>query len=247
MADTIKNRTEISAALQALAATVDLSELKEAVDDFFARSCVTRKDVASSGSGNGAQSIDFTDIDYFTWDATGADTTLTISGVQQGEIKYLKVTKDAGDTLDFSGAIDASETKKVFDAKGTGAVYKVWNKDGTTHLTNETFIYRIDWSALTASSNIGSVDICFVQQIGKSVTIALNFTFKSSYDPVTDGTLLFTLPSSIVPPEAFVGTALAASSNQIRAINLSTNGEINYLGTLTVSSGQWYASISYEL
>ena len=46
MVDTIKNRDEVQAAIQALAAIVGETEFKELIDDDFAASVMYRKDVA---------------------------------------------------------------------------------------------------------------------------------------------------------------------------------------------------------
>ncbi len=124
------NRTEVSAAIQALEAVVGETEFKALIDDVFAKSVVFRKDVSTTDTAATAtKTIDFTDIDFITI-TQSTNVTYTLSGIQQGEIKYLKITKSAGQSIAFSGATQEDENSTYIQAL-TSIMYEIFNKDGS--------------------------------------------------------------------------------------------------------------------
>ncbi len=124
------NRTEVSAAIQALDALVGETKYKQLVNDVFAKSVVFRKDVSTTDTAATAtKTLDFTDIDFITV-TQSTNVTYTLSGIQQGEIKYLKITKSAGQSIAFSGATQEDENSTYIQAL-TSIMYEIFNKDGS--------------------------------------------------------------------------------------------------------------------
>lgn len=144
MAD--KNTTEVSDAIQALAAVVGEAEFKQLIDDNFAKSVVFKKDVADTDvSSFPTKAIVFTDIDYIAITQTG-NVSYSFTGINQGNIKYLKITKIQGATIAFTGAVDVSQRKAFIDSGIEEVIYKITNKDGdlfieSVNIPNETTPY----------------------------------------------------------------------------------------------------------
>jgi hypothetical protein len=127
----IQNRQEVSADIQAQAAVVGETEYKQLLDDDFAQSCVFRKDVATSQSETGSTAtVDFDDVDYVTVNQDSAGITYTLNNVQQGEIKFLKINKTAGQSIAFNNANDSIPDARFIDDE-TELLYMIVNKDGT--------------------------------------------------------------------------------------------------------------------
>lgn len=164
MAD--KNTTEVSAAIQALAAVVGEAEFKQLIDDNFAKNCVFKKDVASAiPAASPTELLDFTDIDYLTVAQTG-NLIYSISGVNQGNVKYLKITKLASETITFTASVFESSGSIYMNTVLTEVLFMVINKDGVFRiipLTNLTPIASEDYEgivekATTAESLSGAAD-----------------------------------------------------------------------------------------
>ena len=127
------NREEVSSAIQALAAILGETEHKESLDDNFAQSVVFRKDVSDTETATGStKTLDFLDIDYIeVTQSSGVDVSYTINNIQQGELKYLKIIKDAGDTIAFANVDNQAFDQDELDTL-TEVFYVIINKDGTT-------------------------------------------------------------------------------------------------------------------
>jgi len=130
------NRTEFkTVVLNLIKAIVTISKHRQVLNDELADSMNFRKDVKSStiiASGS-ANSIDFTTNDLVTIDGVtnNLDLVLTITNTEDGEdSKYIRVLKDAGKTVTFSGATDVSQRQDYIDDSVTEVFYKVTNKNG---------------------------------------------------------------------------------------------------------------------
>ena len=129
-----KNRTELKAETDSdLQPVLQLEDHKDFLKDDFIESALFRKDVIDTiVQVGGIGTADFNNFDFITF-SSNANLTLTISNVFQGEIKYLKITKNPADTLTFSGATDESINPDFVKEKST-IYYMVYNKDGGTIL-----------------------------------------------------------------------------------------------------------------
>lgn len=180
-----RNRTEVSAAIEALAAVVDLEELKEALNDFFAKSCIFRKDVTDTDTAaSSTKTLNFLDVDYVTV-TQSTNVTYTLNNIQQGEIKYLKITKTAGQTIDFSGATDISARKSYINSDITEVIYEIVNKDGSLYVNSinidnghvESILFEIgDWNMDTSGSVTFAHNLNYDKIIGIESVLIRNDT-----------------------------------------------------------------------
>ena len=129
----LKNRSEVSVAIQAQAAVVGETEYKQGLDDDFAQSVVFRKDVSSATTATATtKSLDFDDIDYIEVTQSN-NVAYTLNNILQGEIKFLKITKSAAQTITFANGTDVS-SRKAFINSTTVVIYKITNKDGDLYV-----------------------------------------------------------------------------------------------------------------
>jgi hypothetical protein len=76
--------------------------------------------------------LDFTGIDRIDLTRTGGNTVLSVSGMGDGEEKYLRFTKSAGSTVAWTGVTDITGDQTNVTAAGV-VVYQIIRK-GTTYL-----------------------------------------------------------------------------------------------------------------
>lgn len=77
--------------------------------------------------------LDFTGIDRIDLTRTGGNTVLSVSGMGDGEEKYLRFVKSAGSTVAWTGVTDITGDQTNVTAAGV-VVYQIIRK-GTTYLT----------------------------------------------------------------------------------------------------------------
>jgi len=187
MVDTIKNRDEVQAAIQALAAIVGETEFKELIDDDFAASVMYRKDVAGSDSGGGSVSVSFLDIDYVSFTITGGvGVSITPTNVQQGEVKYLKITKAVGETVAFAGStLEASNDNYITSL--TEITFTIYNKDGNVQVVPIT-----DTIPVSNETNKGIIEIASTAE-AQGLVNDNNAITPAKLSDVNGGTLKKTL------------------------------------------------------
>ena len=90
-----------------------------------------RKDVKSDVSHtSGNRTINFSGVDFIDLTITG-NSTITISGMEDGDVKYLKVTKPSGTSVTFNSATRKTNASDFFE---TTSIYEVLNKDGANYV-----------------------------------------------------------------------------------------------------------------
>jgi len=125
-----KNRTEVSAAIQAVAAIVDEASYKATLDTNFAQSVVFRKDVSDTETASGGTlNVLWDGLDFITVTQTG-NVIYVNQEIEQGEIKYLKINKGNGDTITFSGTTLEDENTDYITTL-TSILFEIFDKDGT--------------------------------------------------------------------------------------------------------------------
>jgi len=123
------NRTEQQAAISALSATVDLAELKAALEQ---AGYVFKKDVAATISGtSGALVADFTINDTLVSTITG-DATYSFVGLENGQRAKLIINKGANDSASFVGIGGTNDGRRIGT---TQLLYDVLNINGDIILT----------------------------------------------------------------------------------------------------------------
>ena len=98
-------RSEIRDSIQAISATVSLSDLKNLLDYNFATSVVAKTDVINSDVAvANAFTADFDTIDTYEVDAGAANVAITISNMQDGQIGWIDVINKASATVTWANA-----------------------------------------------------------------------------------------------------------------------------------------------
>jgi len=120
-----KNRTEVKTEVtNEISATVTVAKHTGMLNDSLVESAVFRKDVVSTGTGSGAQALDYEDYDQIEFTATG-NTTFSFSNLNDGDVVKLIVIKGSTDTVAFSGVTDIVESRTTPDTRLTYRVTKV--------------------------------------------------------------------------------------------------------------------------
>ncbi len=128
----LKNRTESKAIVTNWTPVLDLETThKPDLRDNILDNIIFRKDVAGSGTGTGSITIDFLDIDYISWDGSGSNLTITLSNIQQGEIKYLMLTKTIAASVAFVSPVIFENDNQEYVKSLRDILFKIYNKNGT--------------------------------------------------------------------------------------------------------------------
>lgn len=129
-----QNRTDLTATKDALAAVVDLAELKVVLANMI-DSSLLKLDVTNTIAitGTGTTNVDFSGYDtiYVT---TAYDCTLNIQNIVEGDVKYLHVLKAPTIEVLFTGAADQSANPTYVTVYRDATLYMVTKKIGTNVL-----------------------------------------------------------------------------------------------------------------
>jgi len=173
MAD--KNTTELDALIDLWAPLLDLELTHKPNLKEFIANCVLKKDVSVGDvSSAPTKSIDFTGIDYIFLTQTG-DVSYSFSGINHGNIKYLKITKGHTNTVTFTGAIDNSIRKSYINTGVEDIIYRITNKDGDIFLESINIDNEVS-PLLTKIIEIGDWDIDNAGAVPKLVAHGLTFS-----------------------------------------------------------------------
>jgi hypothetical protein len=131
----VKNRVEVTSAVNsAIVPTVTNSIHRTLLNDSVVNSVVFRKDViASQTPAAGAVTINYSDKDTATV-ATAVTLAVSFSDIENGDVKYLVITKAAGNQINFVGAVEYVPDKYYITLNVTALAYRVSNKNGTIYV-----------------------------------------------------------------------------------------------------------------
>jgi hypothetical protein len=153
----IKNRTEIkSAATTALQPTLTLNTHRTFINDDFADNALFKKDIATTVTATSTStSLDFATDDRKDFNDGGFDSALTITNFNDGEVKYIHVTKTAGKTLSFTGGWTFLSTNKKI-TQSTNFIIELINKNSkliaVPHVINEYTTTQITQAGIDMTS-----------------------------------------------------------------------------------------------
>ena len=132
-----KNRTEVKTEVtSALVATLTLALHKTLLNDEILQNILFRKDVKTtvSGIGGGAKAVDFepggVPSDFIQVTGVNGNITITFSNLSDGDVNYLLVSKNAGNTIAFVATINTSPYQYEIDVNATSVLYRITNKNG---------------------------------------------------------------------------------------------------------------------
>ena len=152
----VGNRTETKAAVTAaLVPTLTLANHITLLNDSVNESAVFRKDIiASETPGAGLVTINYANKDTATV-TTAVNLAVSFTNIENGDVKYLSITKGATDTISFTGATDVSIRQDYIDGTATLVVYEVKNKNGNIYVNS----INIDNSAPASETTQGGLEI----------------------------------------------------------------------------------------
>jgi len=152
------NRTEQQALVSALAATVDLSELKAAL---VQAGYVFKKDVIDEVTAAAGEAIaDFSANDQVIITTSG-NVAITVTGLEDGQRAKLKVNKDAADNVSFSGiagTIDGELNNKtvlyydIININGFIVVYQLNSRQNSGSIAEGDITASIEGTGITIDS-----------------------------------------------------------------------------------------------
>lgn len=128
------NRTEAKTATDTnLVATLDLAQHRAYLKDEVLNGVTFDKDVIDDETPVGsALTVDFSNKDLARATVT-VNTAVTFTGMQNGMVKYLVITKQQANVITFSGAIDATKNARQIGFM-TSIVYRISNKNGLIYV-----------------------------------------------------------------------------------------------------------------
>jgi hypothetical protein len=107
------------------------------LNDDILSSIIFRKDVILSETpAGGSVTIDYDNKDLASF-TTAVNITISFTNIANGDVKYIALTKNAGNTVSFSGAFDTSPRRAYIDSTITYVVYEVANKNGNIYVRSK--------------------------------------------------------------------------------------------------------------
>lgn len=133
----VGNRTETkSAVTAALVPTLTLAQLITLWNDSVNESNLFRKDIIDSETEAGGNvTINYSNKDTVTV-TTAVNLAVSFTDIENGDVKYLEITKVATNTISFAGATDVSIRKTYINTIATLVVYQVFNKNGNIYVSS---------------------------------------------------------------------------------------------------------------
>ena len=133
----VKNRVEIITEVDTkIVPTVTNPELRDLFNNDIINSAVLRKDViATETPVAGAVTINYLNKDLGLV-TTAVNLAVSFTNIENGDVKFLKVTKLAANSVSFVGAVDTSLNKAYINTISTVVIYEVYSKDSGIFLNS---------------------------------------------------------------------------------------------------------------
>lgn len=193
---------------------------------------VFRKDLKTTASiaGLSAYTANFASSDQINLTSANQNITISFSNLEDGEVKYLSVTKTATVSISFSGAIDAVNYRNYINASVTSITYRVTSKNGTIFVeaiysaSNPTFttinVNNTNWTG-TIKYRIDE----FTGKVQMEISVLAN---------TSTGGEIAILPAAIIP-DRIISLNLVAKANSATE-HLSSGTFITNSGFMSASS-----------
>lgn len=129
------NRTEAKAAVTAaIVPAVSNAQHITLLNDEINGSTIFRKDVIGSETEAGGNvTIDYANKETATV-TTAVNLAVSFTNIENGDVRYLVITKAATNTLTFAGAVNITNFQRYIDVNLTSAPYVVYNKNGVIYV-----------------------------------------------------------------------------------------------------------------
>lgn len=202
------------------------------VSDELADNIKYRLDVIDNfGNNGGSQLIDFED-----YDRVDAAVTLTgppifvdfsFTNLEDGDDKYLRVTKHSDTLCRFTSVTETIEDSKEWDGY-TELLFQVTKKGTTTFVTAKHKVINVDWTQPTLNANFSHVsgnELKYRKTFNNQLQIKGGFDYTGPFTGATP----FTLPTGFRPTENRHAVYVYESGGGDLAIHgfiVKTTGEI---------------------
>lgn len=201
-------------------------------------------DTDTQNKTSGAFSIDFTDVDRIETTITGAvGSVVTISNIEDGDVKYWLVTKSATETIDFTGATEIRNIPTDIISAATSLLYRISKKSTTTYveILKEGY-YNENWTTPSLGSpyttyagnnvkyrrtNNNQVEMkgAFT---ASSQSVNTLFTLPSGYRPAQNRVYAIGLSDTILTDGGYL-LILVKSDGVVRPLIVCSDSQIHYL------------------
>jgi len=133
----VKNRVEIITEVNTkIVPTVTDPILRGLFNDDIVNSAVLRKDViATETPVAGAVTINYLNKDLALV-TTAVNLAVSFTNIENGDVKYLHITKLAVNSISFVGAVDTSPYKAYINTISTIVIYQIFCKNGVIFLNS---------------------------------------------------------------------------------------------------------------
>ena len=136
-----RNRTEITSDVNTkLVPSITASIHRTVLNENLAASAVLKKDVITTlAASGGSGTVDFASTDTKVITGITQNYVITVTNIENGEVCYLEVNKQLGNTITFAGGLlDQTISKNYVNASLNKVVYKIYNKNGVVYANAET-------------------------------------------------------------------------------------------------------------
>ena len=253
----IKNRNEIATQVTTkIVPEVDNATHIDLLNNNVVNSMLTRKDVINAAFPvGGALIVDYSEgnnTDLATVTLTQS-TAVTFAGLENGDVKYLKITKTAGYAVTFANASNESDSQEYIDTLLTSILYAVYQKNGVNHVKS---ITKSLFEATLAEVLNGTANKYITPKILQSIPWSKVgddgglTTLESYIDPTSEIYYRFNIFGDFEIWVKYVLASAVTSANVVTLNNVITLiGENTYLGnglltTLTPSEESAFFSLN---
>lgn len=229
-----KNRTELETQVDTdIVATLAIADHRTFLKNELIDSAVLRKDVIASQTVSGASiAIDFSTKDLCPITIT-ANIAVSFTGMENGDVKYLAITKNAGNTISFTGATDTSIRRSYINATALTVIYQVFYKNGvisvqSINVENDLDI-QTDWINATIDPGFnGTVTQTIKYRINKNGSLEIVGAISGGSGGSADE--IFFLPAGFRPAyqkEIPVGSYDTTLGYVPAIVNIQADGEVH--------------------
>lgn len=241
----IGNRVETqSVVTSTIVPTVTNAIHRGLLNNDILESVLFRKDVIGSETPSaGTVTVDFSDKDCATI-TTAVNLSISFTGLQNGDVKYIALTKGIANTVSFSGATDQTYYKNEVNTLLTYVVYQVFNKNGIIYVQA---IYSPTQLVNSGFTTISSLDTGWAgtvkyrnNVISGKIEVEIDVVFGPS-----GGTEITTLPLAVRPDRVILNSWFSdLPLNNEKSFGINTSGEMYSIGAAS-NSESFYAYVEY--
>ena len=116
---------------------------------------VLRKDEKSSASGAGlaTYTANFANNEQVILTGVNQNIAISFSNLEDGDVRYLYITKGAANVVSFTGALDMTQNRFYIDNFATSSLYRITSKNGVIYVEAINSPSIQSWVSVTPAAN----------------------------------------------------------------------------------------------